>query len=100
MLNFGAAVFDIDGVITRTAVVHSLAWKKMFDEYLRYRASAHNEPFREFTHSADYLSYVDGRPRYQGVDTFLKSRNIHLPGCGSFIDLILVQAPPPAGWMP
>src|ERR1051326_1333800 len=85
MLNFGAAVFDIDGVITRTAVVHSLAWKKMFDEYLRYRASAHNEPFREFTHSADYLSYVDGRPRYQGVDTFLKSRGIHLP-FGSPID--------------
>jgi HAD superfamily hydrolase (TIGR01509 family) len=69
----------MDGVVTKTAAVHSHAWKRMFDEYLHYRAETYCEPFREFTHGGDYLSYVDGRPRYQGVDTFLKSRGIHLP---------------------
>jgi beta-phosphoglucomutase family hydrolase len=78
-LHFDAAVFDMDGVVTKTATVHALAWKRMFDEYLRYRAETYCEPFREFTQTSDYLSYVDGRPRYQGVDTFLKSRGIHLP---------------------
>jgi beta-phosphoglucomutase family hydrolase len=78
-LHFDAAVFDMDGVVTKTAAVHSLAWKKMFDEYLHHRAAVYREPFREFTHAVDYLSYVDGRPRYQGVDTFLKSRGIQLP---------------------
>ena len=79
MLSFDAVVFDMDGVITKTATVHSLAWKKMFDEYLRRRETQYKEPFREFTHSPDYLSFVDGRPRYQGVDTFLRSRAINLP---------------------
>jgi HAD superfamily hydrolase (TIGR01509 family) len=79
MLNFDAAIFDMDGVVTRTAVVHSLAWKRMFDEYLRYREREYHEPFREFTHADDYLSFVDGRPRYQGVDAFLKSRGIRIP---------------------
>jgi beta-phosphoglucomutase family hydrolase len=79
MLNFDAVIFDMDGVITRTAAIHSLAWKKMFDEYLHCREKKHNEPFREFTHAGDYLSHVDGRPRYQGVDAFLKSRGINLP---------------------
>ena len=69
----------MDGVITRTAVLHSRAWKKMFDEYLRHREREYHEPFREFTHVGDYASYVDGRPRYQGVQTFLKSRGIDLP---------------------
>jgi beta-phosphoglucomutase family hydrolase len=79
MLNFDAAIFDMDGVITKTAVVHSLAWKKMFDEYLRYREEKHHEPFHEFTHANDYVSFVDGRPRYQGVAAFLKSRGISIP---------------------
>src|SRR5208282_2347233 len=79
MLNFNAAIFDMDGVITKTAAVHSLAWKKMFDEYLYDRGKKHHEPFREFTHADDYLSYVDGRPRYKGVDAFLKSRGINIP---------------------
>ncbi len=79
MLNFNAAIFDMDGVITKTAAVHSLAWKKMFDEYLHCREKAHHEPFREFTHAGDYRSFVDGRPRYQGVETFLKSRGINIP---------------------
>jgi beta-phosphoglucomutase family hydrolase len=79
MLNFDAVIFDMDGVITKTASVHSLAWKKMFDEYLRHREQTCGEPFREFTHAGDYLAYVDGRPRYQGVETFLKSRSIEIP---------------------
>jgi HAD superfamily hydrolase (TIGR01509 family) len=79
MLNFDAIIFDMDGVITKTAVVHSLAWKRMFDEYLHYREKEYNEPFREFTHADDYLSFVDGRPRYKGVETFLKSRGINIP---------------------
>lgn len=78
MLNFDAVIFDMDGVITRTAVVHSSAWKRMFDEYLRHREHTYGEPFREFTHAGDYLSYVDGRPRYQGVEAFLKSRHIEI----------------------
>src|SRR5579871_30575 len=79
MLNFEAVIFDMDGVITKTATVHSLAWKKMFDEFLHEREIKYNEPFREFTHADDYLPYVDGRPRYKGVDAFLKSRGIDLP---------------------
>jgi beta-phosphoglucomutase-like phosphatase (HAD superfamily) len=79
MLNFDGVIFDMDGVITKTAVVHSMAWKNMFDEYLKYREKTYNEPFKEFTHTADYLPYVDGRPRYQGVDRFLKSRGIDIP---------------------
>ena len=79
MLNFDAVIFDMDGVITKTAVAHSLAWKKMFDEYLHRREKICREPFREFTHAHDYLSFVDGRPRYKGVETFLKSRGINIP---------------------
>jgi beta-phosphoglucomutase family hydrolase len=79
MLNFDAVIFDMDGVITKTAVVHSLAWKKMFDEYLHFREKEYREPFGEFTHAGDYLSFVDGRPRYKGVETFLKSRGIIIP---------------------
>lgn len=78
-LNFDAVVFDMDGVITRTAAVHSQAWKQMFDEYLRSRAQRFGEKFREFTHEHDYLAFVDGRPRYKGVEAFLKSRGINLP---------------------
>jgi HAD superfamily hydrolase (TIGR01509 family) len=75
---FDAAIFDLDGVITQTAAAHSLAWKRLFDEYLRLHAAALPVPFREFTHAHDYRQYVDGRPRYQGVAAFLKSRNIEL----------------------
>lgn len=79
MFNFDAVIFDMDGVITQTAQVHSLAWKKMFDEYLHFREIERGEPFREFTHADDYLSFVDGRPRYKGVETFLDSRGIQIP---------------------
>jgi HAD superfamily hydrolase (TIGR01509 family) len=77
--NFDAVIFDLDGVITDTALTHSKAWKQMFDEFLRVYAEKADIPFREFTHEGDYLPYVDGKPRYQGVDSFLKSRDIVLP---------------------
>lgn len=71
-------VFDTDGVMTDTASVHSMAWKEMFDEFLARRAESSGEPFRPFEHG-DYLRYVDGRPRYDGVRSFLLSRGIELP---------------------
>ena len=77
--NFDAVIFDLDGVITQTALVHSHAWKKMFDEYLHVREKVHGEPFREFTQKDDYLPYVDGKPRYEGVRSFLESRGINIP---------------------
>ncbi len=77
--NFEAVIFDLDGVITKTALVHSAAWKKMFDEYLKERERKYSEPFREFIHENDYLPYVDGKPRYDGVESFLKSRGIKIP---------------------
>lgn len=73
-----AIVFDLDGVITFTARVHAAAWKQLFDSFLQDRAARLHEPFREFT-QADYLSYVDGKPRYDGVSSFLASRGISLP---------------------
>jgi len=76
---FDAVIFDLDGVITRTALVHSHAWKNMFDDYLHYREAKHREPFREFSQKDDYLPYVDGKPRYEGVKSFLESRNINIP---------------------
>jgi beta-phosphoglucomutase family hydrolase len=76
---FDAVIFDMDGVITRTASTHSQAWKRMFDAYLRVHAERAGEPFREFTHGEDYLRHIDGRPRYQGVEGFLLSRGIRLP---------------------
>lgn len=74
---YEAVVFDMDGVITDTASVHEAAWKRMFDDYSRERAASHREVFRAFTHE-DYLRYVDGRPRDDGVDAFLQSRAIVL----------------------
>ena len=76
---FDAVIFDMDGVITKTALTHAAAWKKMFDEYLRKREAEHGEKFVEFTHSGDYLPYVDGKPRYKGVQSFLESRGIDIP---------------------
>ncbi len=77
-LAFDAVIFDMDGVITKTAITHTAAWKKMFDEYLQKRATENGEAFQEFTQK-DYLAFVDGKPRYKGVASFLKSRNIELP---------------------
>ncbi|QIA10005.1 beta-phosphoglucomutase family hydrolase [Draconibacterium halophilum] len=78
-MSFEAVIFDMDGVITKTALTHAAAWKKMFDEYLQKRVQEHGEKFVEFTHEADYLPYVDGKPRYKGVASFLESRGIDIP---------------------
>jgi beta-phosphoglucomutase family hydrolase len=77
--HFDAVLFDLDGVLTSTAEIHASAWKRMFDGYLRKRAAARGEAFRPFDVATDYLRYVDGRPRYEGVAKFLESRDIHLP---------------------
>ncbi len=74
-----ACLFDLDGVLTQTAKVHAAAWKAMFDEYLRRRAAATDEEFVEFDLHRDYDEYVDGKPRYEGVRSFLDSRGIELP---------------------
>lgn len=76
-LAFEAVIFDMDGVITKTAITHAAAWKKMFDEFLQEYAKKEGEKFNEFT-QADYLAYVDGKPRYKGVASFLESRNISI----------------------
>jgi beta-phosphoglucomutase family hydrolase len=68
-----ACLFDLDGVLTKTAVVHASAWKQLFDEYLDQRGGEH-EPFTDH----DYEEHIDGLPRYDGVRNFLKSRGIEL----------------------
>lgn len=76
---YDAVLFDLDGVVTDTASVHAAAWKQMFDEYLRARADQLDEDFVPFDTASDYLTYVDGKPRYDGVRDFLASRGITLP---------------------
>jgi beta-phosphoglucomutase family hydrolase len=76
---FDAVLFDLDGVLTETARTHAKAWKGMFDEYLEARAARTGEPFKPFDIGSDYLRYVDGKPRYDGVRDFLDSRGIELP---------------------
>jgi len=75
---YGAALLDLDGVITDTASVHAACWKQMFDEYLQRRATEGGEAFRPFDIAPDYRLYVDGKPRYDGVRDFLASRGIRL----------------------
>ena len=77
--DYDAVLFDLDGVLTRTASVHASAWKKLFDGFLEQRATQSGEPFVPFDIDADYLRYVDGKPRYDGVAAFLESRGIELP---------------------
>ena len=76
---YDAVLFDLDGVLTDTAKMHATCWKKMFDEYLQKRATEKEEPFRPFEIATDYKLYVDGKPRFDGVRDFLKSRAIQLP---------------------
>ena len=76
---FDAVIFDLDGVITKTALVHSAAWKKMFDDFLMDHSKKTGSSFVQFSHKDDYLPYVDGKPRYKGVADFLSSRGIDLP---------------------
>jgi alpha,alpha-trehalase len=79
MTAFGAALFDLDGVLTKTAVVHAAAWKRLFDEYLQARAARDHASFQPFDIKTDYRRYVDGKLRYDGVKSFLDSRGISLP---------------------
>ncbi len=74
-----ACLFDLDGVLTRTAKVHSAAWKQMFDDYLRKRAGRTDVAFVPFDPIREYDQYVDGKPRYDGVRAFLASRGVELP---------------------
>ncbi len=74
-----ACLFDLDGVLTQTAKVHAAAWKQMFDDYLRSRAEKTGEQFVPFDPVREYDEYVDGKPRYEGVASFLSSRGIELP---------------------
>ena len=76
---FDAVLFDMDGVLTATAEVHALAWKQMFDDYLKKREQRLGEPFRPFETGTDYLLLVDGKPRENGAKDFLASRGIQLP---------------------
>jgi beta-phosphoglucomutase family hydrolase len=76
---YDALLLDLDGVITQTATVHAAAWKDLFDDFLGRWGREHGEPFEPFDISTDYINYVDGRRRYDGVDTFLRSRGIELP---------------------
>lgn len=77
--DYDAVLFDLDGVLTKTASVHAAAWKKLFDAFLQQRAKDRGEAFVPFDVEADYYQYVDGKPRYDGVASFLKSRGIELP---------------------
>lgn len=70
-----ACLFDLDGVLTSTAEVHQEAWKQIFDAFLRQHVAPETAPFT----TDDYNKYVDGRPRSEGVSTFLRSRGIELP---------------------
>ncbi|MFC7545215.1 beta-phosphoglucomutase family hydrolase [Plantactinospora sp. GCM10030261] len=74
-----ACLFDLDGVLTQTAKVHNAAWAQTFDVFLRQRAAATGVPFVPYDPGPDYHRYVDGRPRADGVRTFLASRGISLP---------------------
>ncbi|MGY3603429.1 MULTISPECIES: HAD family hydrolase [unclassified Bradyrhizobium] len=76
---YDAVLFDLDGVLTDTANLHATCWKQMFDEYLLERARETGTAFRPFDIDADYRLHVDGKPRYDGVRDFLRSRGIELP---------------------
>ncbi len=77
--DFDAVIFDLDGVVTRTASVHAGAWKQVFDEFLSQRAERTGARFEPFEIEVDYPQHVDGKPRYDGVRDFLASRGIALP---------------------
>jgi alpha,alpha-trehalase len=79
IFDLDAVIFDMDGVVTETAVVHAASWKTLFDTYLQERAEKTGRPFVPFDEHADYERYVDGKNRYDGVRSFLASRGIELP---------------------
>jgi beta-phosphoglucomutase family hydrolase len=74
-----ACLFDLDGVLTQTALVHNAAWKQTFDSFLQMWSAQHGQPYVPFDSGVDYHQYVDGRQRADGVRTFLASRGITLP---------------------
>src|SRR5918996_4968694 len=74
-----AVLFDLDGVVTRTAKQHAAAWQELFDGYLRQRAARENKPVQLFDVDNDYRRYVDGKPRHEGVESFFRSRAMNLP---------------------
>lgn len=73
-----AVISDLDGVITRTAALHAKAWKQVFDEYLEQRRQEGESLYEPFDVEKDYRSFVDGKPRYKGVSSFLESREIRI----------------------
>lgn len=73
--HFDAVIFDIDGVITDTASVHSVTWNRMFDDFLREYAEEYDTAFREFTRENDYLPYMDGKPLEPGQEESKGNRN-------------------------
>lgn len=80
---YDAVLFDLDGVLTSTAAIHAEAWKEMFDDYLKTAGEragpAATNRYGPFDINSDYKRFVDGKPRYEGVRSFLESRQIHLP---------------------
>lgn len=77
--DFQAVILDMDGVITQTARIHAKAWKRMFDDFLELRGERGGESHAPFDIDREYREYVDGKPRYDGVQSFLESRGIGLP---------------------
>jgi beta-phosphoglucomutase family hydrolase len=77
-MRLDAVIFDMDGVVTRTAGLHAQAFRRLFDEYLDSRR-ARGEPHGAFDPIRDYLAWLDGKPRYDGVQSFLESRGIRIP---------------------
>lgn len=80
--DFDVVIFDLDGVVTDTASVHAEAWKNMFDEFLSRYYARQNKSFEPFDIDKDYRLYVDGKPRFDGVKSFIESRGIDLPEGG------------------
>ena len=76
--DFDAVIFDLDGILTDTAHVHAAAWADMFNWYLKLRADRDGTEFVPFDTDNDYREFVDGKPRYQGVKSFIESRGITL----------------------
>jgi beta-phosphoglucomutase family hydrolase len=79
---FDALLFDLDGVVTQSMGLHALSWKQLFDDFLAGHGQATGRPQPAFDIDNDYRAYVDGKPRYEGVRSFLASRGITLPEGG------------------
>ncbi len=76
---FTTIIFNLYGVITRTARIHAKAWKIVFDEFLDRRGQEEGCKYRKISYEHDYLPCVDGKPRCEGTLSFLKSRRIRIP---------------------